>query len=832
MDIPFFSPNDSNRILDATRYTEEMRSQGSTDIDRPNDLAGPWDVIYARITAKDPDDKTGFFQLEEVVFNGDTWEAVEGGKEFNGTDYDYAHHFNWEDAEVNTVVKLKLIINVDTGDEEIVFFHEVTNPAAFVFIADETGNNSRSSDSSWSIIRGGSVLTNVGTIKMPSSLSMGQEGYAGVLMTFVEDDGSLLLASAIYTNSEGQYWVADEDEGTIIINFPLASSSSIGGKTELTQLHVGDIHLEISTIEDDVRILGDETWIHVNKNGNTWTVSHILPGTASLKKDGFSVLAEDFDCDQVAFSTVADVQDWINNVLLEGIQRISYDVRGHIYEQLNCDGSVVSSYDDDDVDDDVLTSTLLAASLSSQLVPNIIDTSSGISYSFTIQNRGKNFLDFIAAGDDNTIAGKNSLGEVVSLSKGDTAGAPNLFGIVENGPTIIEKVKNVGGTSGGTYGAGTELVTLDPLRFRFNDTLEVIGNVAGKAGIRKTVVIDTEVCTWAVTTSSTIVRDSHDPNAAEFTFTAQASIPNLNRAYKAVLEIRNSDDQRIDGFSIDGGKIFNENPLFMDLDATSTADAPGIFFNLQNVSEGDILKMTIKLVTDDIKIYDANVVSETFLSFSYEADCVIDEDGNKVTDGDADCITAIAVLPTIPASACPSPGTGAIVRTLTKSVLGTALVENDEAAQRVKLQDSALGVAGGSSSVGLNKDYGAGQFTALQRTASQYDFSGITGSPNINFDASNTSAGPDLEFVMFYKVAATLPAVNNPLFDMFTTWAPIGKFSPNGAAVNLNLSGLVPEVANVFIGYAIQQDFDNDFSEFFDISMTNSNIIGDAYNCS
>jgi len=826
-DVTFFSPDSNRKIANTVRAVERMANAGQELISQGQEQNH--DIIYARITAKDPEDKTGYFQLEEVGFNGETWEAIANGKQFDGTEYDYAHHYNWEDAEVNTVVKLKLVVNIDTGAEDWVFFHEVTNPAAFVFIADETGNTARSSDSQWSIIRGGSVLTNVGVLKLPGDLTMKSQGYAGVLITFIEDDGTMILASAIYTNSEGKYWTASEGEGTIIINFPLATSSKIGDKTELTQLHVGDIHLEISAPEEEeIRILGDETWIQVTKVGNTWTVSHILPGTASLKKDGFTVLDEAFPCDQVAFSTLQDAEDWANS-LLDAIQRISYDIRGHIYEQLECDGTVINSYDD--VDDLNLTSTLTANSLSSQLVPNIIDTDSGIDYSYTIKNGAANFLDFIAGGDFNTIAGKNSLGEVISLSKGDTGGAPNLIGVKANGPSIIESVKNVGGTSGGTYGAGTELVKLDPLRFRFNDTLEVIGNVAGKAGIRKSVVIATEVCTWSVAVGDTVIRHNTDPNASEFLFTAQASIANLDRAYQARLRIAANDGTLLE-FSVNGqGGPYNVTTLLMPLDAASNADTPGLYFKFPGASlVGDVFKMTIELITDDANVYDANVVSETFLSLSVEDECIIDENGNELTNEGLDCLTSIPILETIPSSACASPGTGLITGTNLAGANASTANENDEAAIRILLQDSASIFPAGSAEVNLDKGYGAGKFTLMRRSAQKYDLSGITGSPNLNFNSSTTS-GPDLEIVAFYKVAASLPAVNNPLFDLFT-WTPIGKFSPAGANVSLNLSGLVPEVVNVFIGFATKHDFDNNFAGLTDVVMNNSNTPQTMYNCS
>ena len=824
-DIPFFSPDDSSRILAATDFVEGLKSQGITDIDRPNDFTGVWDIIYARITEKDPEGKAGFFKLEEVGFIGDVWEAISNGKQFDGTEYDYAHHYNWEDAEINTVVKLKLVVNIDTGAEDWVFFHEVTNPAAFVFIADETGNTTRSSSSTWSIIRSGSVLTNVGTLPLPSDLSMNAEGYAGVLITFIEDDGAMILASAIYTNSKGKYWTADEGEGTIIINFPLATSKKIGDKTELTQLHVGDIHLEISMPEEEqIRILGDETWIQVDKVGNTWTVSHILPGTASLKKDGFTVLDEAFDCDAVVFATLQDAEDWANT-LLSALERVSYDIRGHIYEQLDCDGAVLSSYDDEG--DIALTSTLLSAQVGSQLVPNIIDTTSGIDYTYTVKNGAANFLDFIAAGNNNTIAGKNSLGEVISLSKGDTAGAPNLFGVKQNGPSIIESMKNVGGTSGGTYGAGTELVTLDPLRFRFNDSLEVIGNVAGKAGVRKTVNINTAVCTWSVVVGDAVIRHNTDPNATEFLFTAQASIANLDRAYQARLRIAAPDGALLEFSTTGQGGPYNVTTLLMSLDATSDADTSGLYFNMPAAAlAGDVFKMTIELVTDDVNLYDANVISETFLSLSVEDECIIDGNGNSVTDGSGGCLTNTTVLTEIPVAGCASPGTGIISRSANFTVEGVGLPEDTFSTQRAKLEDSATVATTGLPYSAIANDTGSG-FTRLKRGAGKFDLSGAT--TNINVKLSLVpGVGAVNEWVMLYKVDP-LAAVNNPLFDM-STWTVVGKFTTS-LEPQFNLTGLVPLVAGVWIGLMSIEDYNNDFSAYTGIDISDAGFVNQAWEC-
>lgn len=833
-DIPFFGPDDSSRILAATEFVEGLQSQGVTDIDRDNDLGGTWDIIYGRITAKDPEGKAGYFTLEEVGFNGETWEAIASGKQFDGTEYDHAHHYNWEDAAVNTVVKLKLVVNIDTGAEDWVFFHEVTNPAAFVFIADETGNTTRSSDSEWSIIRGGSVLTNVGTLKLPGNLTMGAEGYAGVLITFIEDDGAMILASAIYTNSKGKYWTADEGEGTIIINYPLATSSKIGDKTELTQLHVGDIHLEISMPEEEeIRILGDETWIQVDKVGNTWTVSHILPGTASLKKDGFTVLDETFPCDEVAFSTLQDAQDWANS-LLGAIQRISYDIRGHIYEQLECDGNVITSYDD--TGDIALTSELAASSLSSQLVPNIIDTSSGIDYTYTIKNKGANFLDFIAGGEFNTIAGKNSLGEVVGLSKGDTGGAPNLMGVKRNGPSIIESVKNVGGTSGGTYGAGTELVKLDPLRFRFNDTLEVIGNVAGKAGIRKTVNIDTEACTWSTVVGDAVIRHNTDPNAAEFLFTAQASIANLDRAYQARLRIAANDGTLLE-FSVNGqGGPYNVTTLLMPLDAASNADTSGLYFNMPAAAlAGDVFKMTIELVTDDANLYDANVISETFLSLSVEDDCIIDENGSNATNDSDDCITSVEIFVELPLAACSTAPARQYSSVSANKSIYMVSTYNSFSTVRTVLEDSSS-TAGTSSSITFQNTNGAAGF-GMSRSARQYDLTDLgIGSQNIvnlPFTRSVTVDGP-IDCLVVYKEGA-LPAVNNPLYDMSSggSWTVLGAVTLPPAtsdAIDVHLAD-IPNAADVWIGLIYLADYENDFSDWNGVEVTASAGRGIPYDC-
>jgi hypothetical protein len=833
-DIPFFSPDDSRRILGATDFVEGLQSQGITDIDRENNLGGAWDIIYGRITAKDPEDKTGFFQLEEVGFIGDSWEAIANGKQFDGEDYDYAHHYNWEDAAINTVVKLKLVVNIDTGAEDWVFFNEVTNPAAFVFIADETGGTTRASDSEWSIIRGGSVLTNVGVLKLPSDLTMSAEGYAGVLITFIEDDGSLILASALYTSSRGEYWTADEEEGTIIINYPLATSKKIGDFTELTQLHVGDIHLEVSMPEEEeIRILGDETWIHVEKNGNTWTVSHILPGTASLKKDGFTVLDETFPCDEVAFSTLQDAQDWANS-LLGAIQRISYDIRGHIYEQLECDGNVINSYDG--TGDTALTSELTSSSLSSQLVPNIIDTSSGIDYTYTIKNKGANFLDFIAGGEFNTLAGKNSLGEVVGFSKGDTGGAPNLMGVKRNGPSIIESVKNVDGTSGGTYGAGTELVKLDILRFRFNDTLEVIGNVAGKAGIRKSVILNTEACLWSVATGTTVIRHYTDPNAAEFLFTAQASIANLDRAYQARLRIAANDGALLE-FSVNGqGGPYNVTTLLMPLDAASNADTPSLYFNFPpGALAGDVFKMTIELVTDDANLYDANVISETFLSLSVEDECIVDGDGSNATNDNDDCITSVEIITDLPLADCSTAPARQYSSVSANTSIFMVSTFDSFSTVRAVLEDSSS-TAGTSSGITFQNTDGAAGF-GMSRSAQQFDLTDLgIGSQNIvNLPMTRTVTvdGP-IECLVMYK-EGSLPAVNNPLYDMSEggTWTVLGKVSLPPATndtIDLHLAN-IPNAADVWIGLIFLADYQNDFSDWSGVEVTANAGKGTPYDC-
>ena len=98
-------------------------------------------------------------------------------------------------------------------------------------------------------------------------------------------------------------------------------------------------------------------------------------------------------------------------------------------------------------------------------------------------------------------------------------------------------------------------------------------------------------------------------------------------------------------------------------------------------------------------------------------------------------------------------------------------------------------------------------------------------------------AGP-VDFVILYKVGA-LPAVNNPVFDMSQggTWTTVGLVTVPAAppassdTLSISLEGLVPKVANVWVGIISRPDYENNFADIVGIHTQAAVNIGTIYDC-
>ena len=134
-----FDDQSVKRIAENVRWGEGARNT-FTNMHRP--IHNPQhETIYVQLTVKDEDDY-GYWKGEEVSFKEGVWTIVDGGRKWDGDEYPFIRHINWEDAQKGSIVNAYQVIDSLSEDKPMVwvFDKEVTNPQAFIFYADGTGN--------------------------------------------------------------------------------------------------------------------------------------------------------------------------------------------------------------------------------------------------------------------------------------------------------------------------------------------------------------------------------------------------------------------------------------------------------------------------------------------------------------------------------------------------------------------------------------------------------------------------------------------------------------------------------------------------------------------
>jgi len=402
-DATIFDKKSAERISKNVLWGEQQRQRGGDF--HANEHVQPHETIYVQLIEKDPAGEIGYWSAQEVYYDDGRWELIDADRIWDGDAQPYVRHYCWGEAELKQIVKLMLVIDVNTGVEEWVFDTDVTNPEAFVFYSDQNGNGGQAlNDSSWTMRTAGKVLTNVGEadINAPFTIQPGQA--CQVVVTFIDYGNGFQLSSAVLTTGEGQYWSVGSD-GSIIVQHRIAKAVIDGDVVRLEQYHAGDVHLEVFGVADEdtddptptpspIDIQGDEDWINVTRLGNLYTINHKPPPGAAHAMASMKGLSTDFSCDSVSWSTVADVQSWVNNELLANIREIFYDTRGHIYDLKDCAGASVTPTDDP-------TSVYLQSSMvadyfsGSDIGPDAVGAGGGIDFTYKILNDGANYLAYI-----------------------------------------------------------------------------------------------------------------------------------------------------------------------------------------------------------------------------------------------------------------------------------------------------------------------------------------------------------------------------------------------------------------------------------------------------
>jgi hypothetical protein len=545
-------------------------------------------------------------------------------------------------------------------------------------------------------------------------------------------------------------------------------------------------------------------------------------------------LDKTFSCDSVTFSSVQDVEDWVNNDFLAKIREAFWDTRGHIYDLKDCAGASVTPTEDPTYT--YLTSELISDYFSgTDFAPEAIN-GTGLGFQYYIKNNGANYLDYI-----NTK--KIIVGVVMANGNPITINVNGDAPVLFNYNTLAE---NAGGTSGlirepldnGQMVFGVE-------RYQFNSTATLSVAVIG-IGLLQEAEFNTKICGLTATKSTSIIVDYLDPNAAAFSFSYTASVADLGSAttpdlvlvadngpYLLEVTFKYDDDSPVAVSYAGSAGPFKTGSRFLEMDAASTTGTFGdLWFNLRDsASEGDTVKMCATLRTWD-RLTDANVQDCDYLDINYADECITDESGEPVSDGTDDCITDGNGLP-VPAlglATCSYPGLGAISGT--KNILSgfISATGDDWAVVKAALDISSTIALNSALTVGIS-NIAAGP-TRLQRYYYTVDTSSIANkiACKIVWSSNQTNR----QFVVAYTTDAE-PVVNNVTYDM-PTWNILGSINnPTSATETIEFDmDSLPRNASLRFGIMIVNDYENNSTGMTDNIGTNGFRLGSIqfYKCS
>ena len=616
-----FNDRSVERISANVKWGEGVRNKG---VNTHNVIYKPQsERIYVQLTEKDQDDY-GYWKAEEVKLTSGSWEILDNGRKFDGTDYPFIRHTNWEDSVLGAIVEVYQIADIEDEDKPYiwVFEEELTNPEAFIFYADATGNVGQSTGAdTWTMHKGGMIYTNHGEMEIPDGYQMpaGKTAYAKI--TFINFGGDWLIADAQMTIEGGDYW---EDKGsTLIVRVKIASTEIKKDICRLSQHQAGDIRFELF---NDVTVSSGNDWIGVVNNNNNYVVSHLLPG-ATYHQDEF--LAMFGECDDVPTDSFESFIYWF----VQNLVHLRYDQLGHIYQREECYGEIEDYTDDDDDGGDVkLAGTLTAANFTSDLQPWALSGGNGFIPKYKVLNGAKNYTDYVGT-QNMMIFTQNSLNQIVKIVENTGAIVPNFQ------VNRVDKAKNVDGTSGLSYAH----MFLDVKNFRFNDNLTIKAGVVGK-GLASQVVLATGDCSTGISYTEDI-RDFEDPNATGQTFQITAGVAAVGPAgYQYEVTFRYSDGTPC-LYRLGYNGAFTADATRWAIGAGGTTNTEPIQFDFrEGVEHGDVVQMTAKLIYphEDGSTTYANSERTVDLYIAQVSECMIDEDGEHLVDEDSsDCFVDV-----------------------------------------------------------------------------------------------------------------------------------------------------------------------------------------------
>lgn len=612
-----FTDSSAKRIADNVRWGEGVRRLNTTLANVPNK---PQHLdIYAQLTVKDEDDY-GYWKAEEVKLEDGAWAILDGGRKWDGDEYPYIRHINWEDAQKGSIIQPFQVQDIASEDNPNiwVFDKEVTNPQAFIFYADGTGNTGQSTGAdTWTMSKGGSVYTNSGKMEIPDGFQMAAGKAAFAKLEFIYITSEWILANAeMVIDEDPEYWEED-GYGTLTIHVKIASTEIKKDVCRLTQHHAGDIRFEL---HKDVTVTSGSPWISVTNFASNYSVAHILP--PYKHQDEFLTFTG--NCDDIPTGSFEDFIYWFTNNLVH----IRYDQLGHIYERENCYGDI-EDYTDDEEDDDgnelKLAGNLTAAATGSNIQPWFVNDD-GVSINYRVLNGVKNYTDYVGV-EDTMVLVVNDLGNIIPT---------DLDNDVLGGPwetAQVAKTKNITGTSGITY----SVLRLRENNFRFNSSITVKAGIVNK-GLGDQEVLEVAACTATITASSEI-RDYEDPNATDYTVQVSYSLADIANGSYTKIDFNYGDGDPVQyRFGNSGQFISGPSSLENQGGAGSPTETKTVqFFLRDGTSHGDVIKVTSRLFS--FGDTDMNVYQSGQLYVAAEDECVTDDSGEHATGVDGDCAT-------------------------------------------------------------------------------------------------------------------------------------------------------------------------------------------------